>query len=600
MKLRYEMILNDELSLPSTNGRGDGVINFIPGSMILGAVASSSYQTALEQDLAWDLFHSGVVSFGDALLIDPRSGVPMTRTPLSIHHVKKANIEEDENCDFFNLAHVAPSARLHRDEGDSQLEQTRGMITSTGWFDKPKWSYSLKTSIELKTQKAKEGMLFGHSHLSAGQRFGFTVLIDDSHPRCDELKTLVQEALSEHVRIGKSRSAEFGGVGISECTRSVEQWSECEPDENVQELALVQHPERSELRLQSYVLLSETCLIDPRSGEPTLTPHVQHLGLDPTRFTIELEYCFIRSTRWTPFNTYRARQDLERIALVGGSVITVSATQTTWAELDLDGHLRTLARGIGDHTAEGMGRIKSSHVLLSAIEEIKARRQRSLSEAQSKKNIQVKQTLPQDELGAWMAKRRETEVYHELALSIALELLKPVGERQTKGAIDLTPLVKGSKGLPSRSQWRNVEMEARRYLMKNGGLNLLRTNLLEPTKEGIRGSGGLLIRGTSKDLWGLEGKGDEAVARPSAIDIRKKPGLAIMALLNEQSYEPFVTELSTLRVATERRLSFTGHTKHEQRDVNRFVINFLAPLVLTFVSRVIAARLQKSDRTGDK
>ena len=99
IKLRYEMTLKEPVSLPATAGRSErGSLKFIPGAMILGALASRSYTQAQTQELAWDLFHSGAVSFGDAKPLADQA--PAIHTPLSIHHPKRSSEEQRYYVDF--------------------------------------------------------------------------------------------------------------------------------------------------------------------------------------------------------------------------------------------------------------------------------------------------------------------------------------------------------------------------------------------------------------------------------------------------------------------------------------------------------------------
>lgn len=596
MRLRYQLTLKDAVSLPTTAGRGEGALGFIPGAMILGAVASRGYNEAHRQGLAWDLFHSGVVSFGDATLLDPRTGAPAIRTPLSLHHLKRSNYEESVESKFMNFAKLSLSDRASREEG-AQPEQTRGFITPSGWLDKAAIGYALKTSIEVDTQRASEGMLFGHQYLEAGLRLGFTVLIDDNSEDKEALKEFVSNLLIGDLRFGRSRSAEFGGASVSPITDPPQEWLDAEPDADVGSAgARLQHPTDSRRSVIHYLLLSETCLIDEQTGEPTNNVSPSHLGFDPARFKYEPDYSFVRTTRWTPFNSYRGRPDFERVALTAGSVLTFSALDEDWDQIDFTVHLASIEQGIGDYVAEGMGRIKAAHPFLIRESSITSRR-RAYPRFKSKEMSQLPPS-PNDQIGKWLAERRERELYEERALSIALALLDRASPLNLRVLI---PNQRSSGRLPNQTQWRGVEWEARRALFKVGGSKFLRENLLRAPKrakaeEGKRGDliepAGLLIRGKSKDVWRLEG--DETYE--SGAPIKSKPGLAVVALLTPSTYDPYEEEhIQILVNATQRRLQAWGKA-NDPAKVRELIYDFLMPMVLTHVARAIAARLQQKEK----
>ncbi len=603
--LRYRATLLDDISLPATPGRGD----FLPGATLLGAVARD-YQEAERQGLSWDLFHSGAVSFGDARLLDPHTLSPVIRAPLSLHHPKRAEAERDSECLFVDFAAIPPKDRLSvwsdRPANERQPELLKAQIGSSGWLMHAHRGYTLKTSIDLDTQRAKEGALFGHAYLRSGQRLGFTVLIDEAHPKASQLKEFVSKALARPVYLGKSRSAEFGGVRLEPLSEVSAEWLESEPlvsgASQARETflgALKENPENTSERIMSYLLLSETCLFDDLTGQVTLTPSPAHFGLDG-RFRLAEDYCFTRTVSWTPFNGYRRRPDVQRVALSAGSVVSFVAPAQAWSALEVGLHLKRIELGVGLFTAEGLGRARAAHPYLKDPHEINHRRRLSSKGVRRVNDAQGFPAPPAGLLASWMLRKNQEEAFQEEALSVALDLMRPTKEREEARAstsrkskdqselclIELSQFTRNKGNLPTRSQWRNIEFEARTFIHKKDGLKLLKERLID-------GASAVIVSGKAKERWRLEPLSKREAF--SSDEIKRKAGPAVATLLAERTYREHYQGTLERLCALLAQGAVPPNT-----DLISVAIDRLAPLVLVHAARLIAAKLQDQEALQDK
>ena len=593
IRLRYEMTLKEPVSLPATAGRSEqGSLKFVPGAMVLGALASQSYPQAQTQGLAWDLFHSGAVSFGDAKPITDQEQAPAIHTPLSIHHPKRSAEETRTYVDFTRKVPAQRLSQAFSDEQGVQFELTGSMVSSQGYMVKGSSSYALKTAIEFKSQRAKEGMLFGHSFLPAQTRLGFTVMIDEQHDQADQLKQFISTHLVGRHLIGKSRSAEFGSVDIKPVqTQANDAWAISEGSLPASwQACLKEHPSKSNQKILSILLLSETSLFDSVSGEVTLVPSPEQFMLDE-RFTYEPEYSFMRSTKWIPFNGYRKRNDMQRVALRAGSVISFSASEADWSSLSLETLLAAWSMGIGGFTNEGMGRISINHPSLQGDSWIKPKPKK-----QKQESLDMP-ALPKGPLMSWLLVQQEQKLYDDLALDIALELMKP-----DESQYQVHKLVKRSK--PSINQWRNLEKTARRFMHKANG----RQALFKVLFTGHSGSDaqesrsfGTLIRGKSKDEWKLTSDSlrdrselfndKDKHNLPIKQAISARPGNAILAMMDQRFYQAFPNQIERLNQVTKQRMAQESQSTSAEQ-CNEAMFERLIPLVITHVARMIARQKQ--------
>ncbi|MBM4290420.1 MAG: hypothetical protein FJ138_02430 [Deltaproteobacteria bacterium] len=598
IRLCYTLTLTDPASLSGAPGRGiGGGLDFVPGANLLGLVARH-YAEAQARGLSWDLFHSGRVRFGDARRYPQGERAPSVRSPLSLHAPKGVD-KADAQAHTLNFTRFALDARTDVLGGGQQLELVRSELTPSGdAVSAPReQGYLLKTAINIQTQRADEGRLFGHSTLKEQLRFGFSVSISDGEgASVEELKRFVEEKLALRARVGRARSAEFGGVTLSRVepteARAWEGWS-------------FGHGERQDALFEldgdelacSYLLMSDACLLDPQTAQPTLSPAPEHLGLRSAEgFVVDNERTFLRATRWSPFNAHRARPDMERVALLAGGVITVRAPRAAWGGLRWEDHTARLSRGLGAYTAEGLGEVCVGHPLLlgeTPLRDICASGQAARG-ARDASLPAPPAAAPRGLVGAWV-KQQVTEL---LLDEHAQKLAKTLVEKRFEGFIS-------SEGTPSQTQWRAVERQARELIHSELGQRLLSQRLFGDVKvraavdphESDAGrkerersvasrEQGLLMRGKQKQAWRINNDDlDAVINNRGSLPAKTSVGVCLARVVTGEHIQAEQATLDELRQAL---------SPYESKD--RDIVERLTPLVTVHLARTMSQKVQEKSR----
>lgn len=328
--LRLTLLEDVVVSQTSATSGGHRSHTLTPGAQLLGAAASKLY-ASLGAD-AWRVFHQGAVRFGDGLWVDPEQHV-CEPTPLSWHKQKTAG----------TLADLA----LDRDQlQDTQWTQQRdgytaspgapaaaaGGVTAT---DGVRMRFGLRTSLQ--GGVARDGLLYGYEAIERGQTFAS--LLQASDPA--DLQRVAAALDGAVLRIGRSRSTEYGRV-----------LCKVEP--------LPQPKSTSLTGSQTLVLraVSDLCLRDLTTGQPTLQLDAQQLGL-PDGWRLDSTHSYLRTRAYRPFHGVRKRPAMERQVLMAGSVFCLCGP--TLSEAEGQRLQSLLQRGVGLHLAEGLGRLVVHH-----------------------------------------------------------------------------------------------------------------------------------------------------------------------------------------------------------------------------------------------
>lgn len=367
LHLRLTLETDVVLSASAATVGAHRTLRRIRGSALLGACAAQGYM----HPRSFDLFHSGAVRYGDAL--PEATGAAAWPVPLSLHRDKLGT-----STRLWNLA-VA-----ERPPGQQLTQVREGFVTvDARWLQVPV-AYSMRTSID-DDGRARDGLLFGMESISAGQTFRATVTADD-----DALIDAVAERLVGRVhRIGRSRSAEFGLVHIERTDPPSESsW------------ALVQGS-TGVVRLWCR---SDVALRDASTGAPRLAPEAADFGL-PDGALLDPTHSFLRTGRWSPFNSYRRRPDLERQVILAGSVLVYQTPEVDLADL------RTvLARGVGSYRQDGLGDVVIQPSFLEQAQIDLDAWDPDVDVAAGHGGGQTQLApLPGDGLGRWLAARLDAE-----------------------------------------------------------------------------------------------------------------------------------------------------------------------------------------------
>jgi hypothetical protein len=312
---------------PATLGGHSG-LDYIPGAAVLGWAASKLY--GVPDIDAFTLFHSGRVRFSN--------GYPLTRSRHIAFPVPQALIErkrERDGVDKENLKLVAENLRVQplgqfEGEGGVQAEPLRNLyVSAAGEVVKRDSGYRMKTAI--KNGRSAESELFGYEHLKAGRQFVASIEADDEVPE-PLFKKLIEVFENQTLSLGRSRQSEYGGEAA--CQIAQDHPGSIWPEQG------------GASSLVTLLLLSDLALED-ENGAPSLAPDAQAFGLRAR--PLSLEKSIIATRRYSPFNGYLRRPELERSVIAAGSVLRYEYG-TNAGPIDS-------ARGFGLYREAGLGRM---------------------------------------------------------------------------------------------------------------------------------------------------------------------------------------------------------------------------------------------------
>ena len=185
------LILQEDIaaSADSTSTGGHRSLNYLPGSLLLGA-AARHYKRYQNDGIAWDVFHSGAVRFGNAYPAWQGQRARPASTELT--EVQQNGTDEP---------------------GDPKMKEARGKFVFDGRVFAPRMVRRQKTAYGRDRRGAPiEGLFFDIEALARGQEFIASLTGDNG----DLLDRIVAD-LTGDLMLGRSRSAEFGRVKVR-CT----------------------------------------------------------------------------------------------------------------------------------------------------------------------------------------------------------------------------------------------------------------------------------------------------------------------------------------------------------------------------------------------
>jgi hypothetical protein len=339
-ELVFQVEFLSDIVLPaSSNTEGNiSQLDFIPGSNFLGMVAKK-YDNFSN---SFDVFHSGKVRFGDAQLLVGDD--VLYKMPFSFFHPK---LEEHR---VFHHHFLADEKRKEL----GQLKQMRsGYIFPNLTDNKLKvkhinYNYAQKSAYDAKKRRSKTGSMYGYRAIEAGTKWQFIVKYDDaiSSKDIELLKTI----LTDSKRLGKSKSAQYGRIAITEGG------TVCNVGEAVANSEVILYAK------------SRIALVD---NDGNATYDLNHL-VDGA--TVVYDKCQIRTSTFTPYNGAMQTKTYERLVIEAGSVIVLSGV--------IESQVKELEKGVGLYVAEGFGELIVNPSFLMQKEEL------SLCEKDSEKTYQ--------------------------------------------------------------------------------------------------------------------------------------------------------------------------------------------------------------------
>jgi len=437
-------------------------LDYLPGACLLGACAAAIYKD-LSPAESFLVFHSGKVRFGNAYPMT-ESGVPAIPVPAAWHCFKGESPSKDGMLTTSIINQI--NYKMTKEDEEKQPKQMRdGYFTLCGLAPRVETGYRLKTAVDRKSKKAAESQLFGYEHLSAGSRWWFELNCDaDVVPR---LVQKIQTALLGSIRLGRSRTAEFGRATVVAADGA---------------FGLSQSLGNSN-RITLYCL-SDLALRDGGSGALTLIPDGSHFGL--TGVVLDKMRSFIRTRSYAPFNGTRCANDLERQVISKGSVITfVKCDNQPFDGAEIAVLQKRLSCGTGLYLQDGLGRLLLNPAFLDGDRFVAGGTLRLASPVIKSQNVAYT-----SELTEWLA-AKSTDATGDKEIVAQVEKWAGI----LKNAI--RNLAKVDLPYPGNSQWGTVRSVS-------GTRAQIESLLFCETK----GEEGFCVHGVSKAQWDAEFRHD--------------------------------------------------------------------------------------------
>ncbi|WP_372426167.1 hypothetical protein [Salinarimonas chemoclinalis] len=434
-RARLRVDLDDAcvFSASSATTGGHRSLSVVPGAALLGLAASRLSEAGVALD-PWTVLHGGAVRFGVGLPLsaEGRIGRPTPR----VLHVAKADLDAGAHRADGRLvdAKVANLARAARRAG-VQLEPLKdGFLDAALGEVRVRKTYRLKTAIDRSRGVAADGLLFGAEAVEAGQSFLAEIEADArafaADPAADAaafeaLVALLASPAGRAARLGRSRSAEFGGVTITRLPAA----DPAAPGGTASGRVVV------------WVLSDLALPARPEAGDDTVDPAL--FGLDGGHFAPERSTLATRSH--AAFNGRWGVTDVERTVIAPGSVLVFD---------DVHGGVCG-ERRVGLHRAAGLGHVWIDPPLLAGD------RPAGWDEPHtSLRSETARPTGAEPPLVAWMRARTGDRV-RVAASEAAVAQTVAVLVRAYDDAESY--LGAGADGLagPSRAQWNAVAEAAR-------------------------------------------------------------------------------------------------------------------------------------------
>lgn len=320
--LDIELLDNVVISADSATEGGHQSLDYLPGSVLLGAAAARLFKT-----LGPAVFLTGRLRFSPSLPLTANNDLawPM---PLSFHTFKEAT----SPCQLLNgLFFTETETRLWAQQGKSVRQLRGGAITADGQHVTILQNHSMKSATDRdRFDRSAESQLFGYQHLVRGQKFVSRLQADDAIGA--QVFAQIIAVLTENgVRLGRCRSAEYSRVRVTKRPIPV----------------ILPAPAPTADNLLSFYLLSDLALFD--QGAAHFLPRPADFGL-PASACFLPEKSFMRTRRYSPWNSFRNCPDPERQVLCRGSVISFAAAKVPQEQI-----AARLATGVGAYRQEGLG-----------------------------------------------------------------------------------------------------------------------------------------------------------------------------------------------------------------------------------------------------
>jgi len=304
MKIQFKCELLTDVVLNMNTGTtgNQKTLDFIPGNCFLGIVASSfQHFGTFERDILF----SGKVRFGDAHVASHVEGEGLYRTlhiPASMMYPKLSNLTQE--C---YIQHYYSRGKDQQGPGGHpmQLKQSRKgyYIFKNGYAQEIliEKSFVIKSAYDRVKRRAEDEQMYGYESIDKGNTFLFEVEVDD-----ERFALPIKQALLGDKRVGRSRTAQYGLIRITEASFS-------QPSSR---------PDCISIEGKRYVSVyaDGRLIFFDNEGNPTFRPTAEDLGL---KGEICWEKSQVRTFQYSPYNFKRQARDADRCGIEKGSVFLV-------------------------------------------------------------------------------------------------------------------------------------------------------------------------------------------------------------------------------------------------------------------------------------
>ena len=331
LKFKCTLLSDVILNVKAASEGPNATLDFIPGNCFLGIAASQLYKSSTP-DLAFTLFHSGSVRFGDAH--PSRGNRRGLRIPSSFYYAKGDSITSA--CHIHHFI-ISPDKITARNGSPAQLKQCR-----TGFYLMDEYhgeeittgkSFALKSAYDRSERRSKEAAMYGYESLAKGLELLFCVEIDD-----DSLAPAITGALTGERRIGRSRTAQYGLVKIESCDY---------PD-----VLSYEDPDLLVIYADARLIFLD------ENGMPTFRPTIDQLLGEGASGEIAWCRCQVRTFQYAPWNYTRQCFDTDRCGIEKGSVFVITGATMPAAS----------SATVGSYRNEGFGKVLFNPIFLQATD----------------------------------------------------------------------------------------------------------------------------------------------------------------------------------------------------------------------------------------
>ncbi len=441
-------------------------LNYIPGANFLGLVAQS--YSEFSDDVAFEVFHSGKVRFGDAHLAKKVEDnyERSLKMPASWFFEKGDAIK---NQPYIHHAISSDIWRqLHANGTQLKQERTSFFFPVSNQQCLPQHNVALKSARDANTRRSAEKQLYVYDALTAGTDWVFEVEADS-----DELLATIGTKLTAGKTLGRSRSAQYGHISIVELASGFEQPAE-------------QKKINQDLKEQLTLYFESCAAFVDQYGQPTFQPQPKDLGLDSgEKLEILWGLCQIRTRSYAPWNGIRRARDTDRVCLDKGSVLVLKVAK----DFDAAAYASKVTNGVGLHRQEGFGRILVNPTFLQA-DQATAKFARTLTSWQPDSTIRalVCSDCTTDNIAIEWAERQSSRLKNQVAIIRKTNSFLKAHGTKTFGKI-------------SSSQWGTVRERALRAKSIDGPDGLKAQLFCEDQQKGSKHAKGLLLHGKSQKVW---------------------------------------------------------------------------------------------------